>query len=373
MKLNKDFKDLQTQFFNLLEDGEATNEARKEAFSAMMDAQQKEMENKAREEMDLVVKSRGKVENFSSEEAKFYNAETLSTTNGELTLPEQSIERIFDDLVQRHELLRELGIQNAMLRLKVITCNPTAVSNWGKITEAIKGQILQEFDETNINQAKLTAYAVIPNDILEYGPEWVYRYISTQLEETLASALEKGFVVGTGNYDTSHPQPVGIAQQKSAPQTQKADAGTLTFADAETTITELSEVMAKLSLNEDGSERMNMSKVLMVVNTADLWRVKGIFTVQNDAGVYVENIPFGIKLIASASVPTGKAIFVAPDYYDGFIGGGLDIRTFDQTLAMEDATLMTGKMFAYGLPRDENVSLVYALPGAKVLSRSTAK
>lgn len=372
MELKQTYEDLQKTFFNMLEDGNVTNEERQKVFSDMMQAQKDEIQKASRHDMDSLMNASHKVKNFTNTEVKFYNAETLSTTNAEKTLPVESVERIFDDLVQRHELLRELGVQNAMLRIKVVTVDPTNVSNWGKVTESIKGKILSSFEEKDINQAKLTAYAVIPKDILEYGPQYVYEYISKQLEETIFAALEKAYIVGTGNNDSSHPQPIGLAQQKAAPQTQKVDTGTLTFADPKTTINELGEVMAKLSLNEDGSERMNVEKVLMIVNTADLWRVKALFTIQNASGEYITNVPFGIKLIAASSVPAGKAIFAVPNYYDAFIGGGLDVRTYDQTLALEDALLMTGKMFAYGEPRDENTSLVYALPSGVLSMYSLA-
>lgn len=362
MKLNDNYEKLLQNFFDTLEDAQSTNEQRQAAFAEMMNAQQAEIQNRTHDEMQALMNASKRVNNFSNKEMKFYNAETLSTTNVEKTLPVESIERIFDDLITNHELLRELGVQNAMLRIKVVTVDPTNVSNWGKVTEEIKGKILSQFEEKDINQAKLTAYAVIPKDILEYGPTFVYQYISKQLEETLAAALEKGFVVGTGGHDSSHPQPIGLAQKKEEPQTQKEDTGTFTFKDPKTTINELGDVMAKLSLNEDGTERTNIDKVLMIVNTADLWKVKALFTIQNASGEYITNVPFGIKLIPSAFVPKGKAIFTVPNYYDAFVGGGLDVRTYDQTLAMEDALLMTGKMFAYGEPRDKNVSLVYGLP-----------
>lgn len=374
MKLNDNYEKLLQNFFDTLEDAQSTNEQRQAAFAEMMNAQQAEIQNRTHDEMQALMNASKRVNNFSNKEMKFYNAETLSTTNVEKTLPVESIERIFDDLITNHELLRELGVQNAMLRIKVVTVDPTNVSNWGKVTEAIKGKILSQFDEKDINQAKLTAYAVIPKDILEYGPTFVYQYISKQLEETLAAALEKGFVVGTGNHESDHPQPIGLAQQKATPQTQKTDTGTLTFKDSKTTINELGAVMAKLSLNEDGTERTNIDKVLMIVNTAELWKVKALFTIQNASGEYITNVPFGIKLIPSAAAPKGKAIFAVPNYYDAFVGGGLDVRTYDQTLAMEDALLMTGKMFAYGEPRDENVSLVYALPsGVEAFSMEEPK
>lgn len=370
MKLTNNNK--QQEFFDLLEDPKASNKERRQAFSDVLDEQTEKITDMIRNETLQANRQGYKVKGFTNTEVQFFNEEGLSVTDGEKILPIESIERIFDDLIQRHDLLRELGVCNAMLRLNIITVEPTEAYAWGVITGAIKGKIQDAFKEKLINQGKLTAYTVIPNDILQYGPEYVYDFFSRQLDEVLFTALEEGYIKGQGTTDAQHPQPIGLTKQLASPNTDKDSAGTLTMTDPAKTIHEMGEALSKISVDEKGKTRTAMNNVLLIVNNADLWRVKALFTVQNAAGEYVTATPFGIKLIGSAAAPKGKAVFVAADYYDAFIGGELDVKGYDQTLALEDAMLLVGKTFAYGEPRDENVSVVYDLPevGGAVKSRS---
>lgn len=84
-------------------------------------------------------------------------------------------------------------------------------------------------------------------------------------------------------------------------------------------------------------------------------------TMQNVNGQWVLGYPFGIQVVESEYVPAGKVIAFVPDRYDAYIAGAINIRTFDQTLAMEDGTLYTAKQFAYGKAKDNNAAFVYDL------------
>ena len=95
----------------------------------------------------------------------------------------------------------------------------------------ISGQVSAAFREEQIGQMKLTAFAAIPNDMLELGPAWVERFVRTLLVEVYSTGLENGFVNGTGAN-----QPIGLMKDVN-PDTQavtdKASSGTLTFAPSE--------------------------------------------------------------------------------------------------------------------------------------------
>ena len=54
-------------------------------------------------------------------------------------------------------------------------------------------------------------------------------------------------------------------------------------------------------------------------------------------------------------------IAFVPERYDAFVSGGVEIKEFDQTLALEDGHLYTAKRFAYGKAEDDNVAKVYDL------------
>ncbi|GAB5780936.1 hypothetical protein JMUB7512_27850 [Staphylococcus aureus] len=58
----------------------------------------------------------------------------------EKLLPEETIDRIFEDLTTNHPLLADLGIKNAGLRLKFLKSETSGVAVWGKIYGEIKGQ-----------------------------------------------------------------------------------------------------------------------------------------------------------------------------------------------------------------------------------------
>ncbi len=66
-------------------------------------------------------------------------------------LPEETIDRIFEDLTTNHPLLADLGIKNAGLRLKFLKSETSGVAVWGKIYGEIKGQLDAALSEETSN------------------------------------------------------------------------------------------------------------------------------------------------------------------------------------------------------------------------------
>src|SRR5699024_5364074 len=123
-----------------------------------------------------------------------------------------------------------------------------------------------------IGQLKLTAFAVIPKDMLELGPEWVERYVRTLLVESYSVGLEYGFVNGRG---ASQNEPIGLIKDvdgETGAVTDKESEGTLTFAPSqfgEVVAGELHDVIKALSTDADGKARKVLNRVVMVVNPVD--------------------------------------------------------------------------------------------------------
>src|SRR5699024_3705953 len=228
----------------------------------------------------------------------------------------------------------------------------------------ITGQVNAAFRDEKITQLKLTAFGAIPNDMLELGPVWVDRYMVTLLIESLAAGLEYGLVNGRG---PNQSEPIGLLKDVDADTgavTDKDSSGTLTFAPSdkgEIVVGELYEVLKELSTDEEGEHRKVLNKVAMVVNPIDLLAVNARHTIQNDAGVFVTNLPYNIDVIESEEIPVGKAVFFVKGEYVAAIAGGYRLKKFDQTLAIEDATLYTIKRFANGRPKDNKAAVVYDL------------
>ena len=301
---------------------------------------------------------------LTSEETKFFNAAVLEGGfNKETTLPVTTQERVFEDLTTEHPLLAAIGLQDLGAVTRYIYSDATKAYAWGPLFGEIAGQINAAFKEESISQLKLTAFAVIPNDMLELGPVWVERYVRELLVESYSVGLEHGFVNGDG---PTANEPVGLMKDVSGigAVTDKVSSGTLTFAPSqygEVVAGELYGVVKALSVDADGKARKVNSRIVMVVNPIDAIGVLARNTIQTANGQWVTAMPYNIQVVESEEVAIGKAIFFVKGQYIAITAGGYQLKKFDQTLAIEDATLYTIKQFANGKPKDNKAALVYNL------------
>ncbi|SNT42397.1 phage major capsid protein, HK97 family [Bacillus sp. OK838] len=304
---------------------------------------------------------------LTSEETKFFNVviEEGGFKDTE-TLPKTTQERIFDDLVEGHLLLQQLGIQNLGAVTEFIYGDPEGAAVWGPLFGDIQGQLNATFRKESISQLKLTAFIPLSNDMLKLGPVWVERYVRTMISEAMSVGLERGYVAGTGK-----DMPIGLLKDLKGSVVDgeypdKKSAGILTFEPGRATINELKGVVEKLSIRPVGKDekekvRNVAGKVVMIVNPFDNFSIQANATVQNAAGIYVTSLPFNPTITESMFVPKGKVVFFIRGEYIAAVGGAMEVKKFDQTLAMEDATLYIAKQFATGKPKDNYAVQVYDL------------
>jgi hypothetical protein len=187
---------------------------------------------------------------------------------------------------------------------------------------------------------KLTAFAAIPNDMLDLGPVWVERYVRTLLVESYSIGLEHGFVNGTGTN-----QPIGLMKNVDAGTgaiTDKTSSGTITFAPSqygETVSGELYNVVKALSTDAKGKSLKVLNKVVMVVNPVDAIGVQARNTIQTSNGQWVMALPYNIQPVESEEVPIGKAIFFVKGRYLAAIAGGYKLKKFDQDIIQDSAKI----------------------------------
>lgn len=364
------FENKKAAYMDVVKNEEATPEQHENAFNEMFDALKTDLTNsikkQAMNEMNdsHVLAARGQ-NVLTSEERTFFNAAVLDGGfKDDAILPETTQERVFDDLVKAHPLLDVIGLKDLGAVTKFIYSDATKAYAWKEIFGDISGQVNAAFRSEKITQLKLTAFAVIPNDMLELGPVWTERYVRTLLVETYSVGLEFGFVNGRGAVQL---EPVGLMKNIDASTgavTDKTTSGTLTFAPSqfgEVVAGELYEVVKALSTNEKGEARKVAGKVVMVVNPIDAIGVQFRNTIQTSNGQWVTALPYNIQVVESEEVPAGKALFFVKGEYIAAIAGGYKLKKFDQTFAMEDATLYTIKQFANGKPKDNKTALVYDL------------
>lgn len=307
---------------------------------------------------------------LTSEETKFFSNLVEDDANydyfkEEKLLPETTVLRIFEDIKAERPLLSKINFQLAGLRARFIVGDPEGAAVYGEIFGKIQGQIGTNFKEVSFTQNKLTAFAIVPKDLKEFGPEWIERYVRALLAEAIAVKTEEKIVLGQG---AASNEPYGImkdltldAEGNITGATDKTSSGTLTFADAEATASELAGALAQLSVKENGKTVNVSNGVLLLVNPADQFAVKASNTMQTANGMWVTSLPFNVELTPSEFIPQGKAVFLVAKRYYAVQTGSLGIKAYDQTLALEDADTYIAKTFNTGMPEDNKAALVYDL------------
>lgn len=369
-KKTDDFKNAKQNLVQAMNNAKLTEDERNEKLDAYVNSlsntiQDSVLETVSNQHNDQqILAGRGQAQ-LTSEENRFFNAVVEDGLfNEESILPVTTIERVFDDIEKEHKLLSAIGVQNLGPVTKMIKADPSGLAVWGKIFDGIQGQVNAAVKDEEFVQLKLTAFGVIPDDMLILGPTWVERYMRTLLVEVLSTGLENGYINGKG---PNQSEPIGLTKDvdpDTGNVTDKDSSGTLTLVDSErgAVIKDgLKEAVKALSVDADGDSRNVSGKVALVVNPIDAIDIQAAATHQNVNGVYVTALPFNIELIESEQIEQGKALFFVKGKYLAAVGGGYKLRKFDQTLAMEDAHLYTIKTFAYGTPDDNNAAKVYDL------------
>lgn len=364
----ENFEAKKAAYMDLVKEG-ADAEKQAAAWNEMHDALVADLTEKISaqvrdEQMDSQILAARGQNVLTSEERKFFSeAIEFGGFDEDSILPVTTQERVFEDLVAKHPLLDAIGLQDLGAVTRFIYSDPTKAYAWGNLFGEIKGQISAAFREEQIGQLKLTAFAVIPKDMLELGPEWVERYVRTLLVESYSVGLEYGLVNGRG---PTKSEPIGLMKDVSeeGAVTDKESSGTLTFAPSkygQVVAGELHDVIKALSTDAKGKARKVLNRVAMVVNPVDAISVQARNTIQTANGQWVTALPFNIQVVESEEIPEKKALFFVKGEYLAALAGGYKINKFDQTLAMEDAMLYTIKQFANGKPKDNKTALLYDL------------
>lgn len=363
MTLSNKVTEIQDKFLKSVMNNES-EETQAQLFGDMTMAIVDEAKKVAHAEVESAVAMTPQEARMTARERKFFNEIDKTEAPGFTELiPEETTDRIFEDLVTQHPLLQHIGLKNAGLRLKFIDSETAGKAVWGKLYGEIKGQLTASFSNEKAIQHKLTAFVVIPKDAEKFGPAWVQSFVTTQINEAFSVALEAAFLNGDGN-----DKPIGLTKSLTGKAVgevttydDKAPAGTLTFAKSEDTVKELTMVHKHHSVDEKGKAIAVEGNVVMVVNPADAWDVKKQYTSLNAQGVYITALPYNITLIESVAQKAKTVTTFVKGRYDAYVAGGIELSKYTETFAMEDMNLFTAKQFAYGRARDEKAAAVWTL------------
>ena len=307
---------------------------------------------------------------LTSAEEKFYNAmikagksnapkQELTSLLDTAGMPGTIIEDVYKNLVEEHPLLDAISFTTVSYLTKWILNDHTKdTAVWGEVTDEISKEITSAFKEIDLVQCKLSAYAIIPRDMLDLGPEYLDNYVRTVLSESLAAGLEAAIISGDGaNSPIGLDRNIasGVAVTDGAyPQKDAVELTSLSPA-------EYGSVLAELATTENGLKR-KLDKVVMVVNQTDyLTKIMPATVVATANGTYARDFfPFATEVVISNEVEDNKAIIFLPDEYFMAIGNSKDgvIEYSDEFKFLEDKRVFKIKMYGNGRAYDNTCAIL---------------
>lgn len=283
---------------------------------------------------------------------------SLLSTEG--AMPETIIEDVFRELTQEHALLSKINFQDVKYLTRWILNDHTKqTAVWGPINGEITKKLESSFREVSLTLYKLTAYTVIPKDMLDLGPAFLDNYIRTILKESIAISLEEAIVDGNGlNCPIGLDRNIGksTSMNPSSGYAKKTAVKLKSFEPKE-----YGNVISQLVETENGGMR-NFTSVTLICNMKDyLQKIMPATTVLNAAGAYTKDIfPFPTEVVISNEVETGEAILCLPEEYFLGLGGNKEgvIEYDDSYKFLEDQRTYKIKLHGTGKAWDNTVAVL---------------
>lgn len=316
------------------------------------------------EDVDRTIIAGRGIRQLTTQETKFYQAvigamksdsPQQAISNIDVAFPQTIIDTVTEDIITEFPLLNAIDFQNTTAITKMIY-NTQGVQHatWGALGLGRTGvnELTGSIAEIDVSYAKLFAYIIVNQDMLDAGPAWLDRYVRGILTEALGLGAEDGIISGTGIN-----QPIGmISDGTTNSTTHEYNAQTAT-ALTEITPATIGALVGAMAVSPSGRPR-KVDGLIFVCNPADYYtKVMPATTVQGPDGAYHNNIfPVPCQIIQSTAVDSGKAVFGIGKQY--FYGMGLPkngkLEYDDSTLFLEDMRAYKIKFLGNGRPKDFN-------------------
>jgi hypothetical protein len=274
-------------------------------------------------------------------------------------MPVTIIQDVMKNLTNEHPLLDAINFTNVGYATKWILNNHTAqTAAWGTITSAITQEITSSFKVIDLSLNKLSAFCLVPKDLLDLGVTFLDAYARAIIQEAFATQLEAAVVSGDGN-----GKPIGLTRDIHVGVSVTSGAYPDKTAVAVTDFTPKSygALVAQMAKTETGVYR-TIDRVGLICNPVDYFnKVMPATTVMNLNGTYNGMVtPFPTDIIQSNALAEGKAIMAVLPEYNLVMGTPKNgnIAYDDSAKFLEDARAYIIKGFANGRAFD-NTSALY--------------
>ena len=350
MKINETkMKQAQEEALKILQETEDKSQAVLQAIEIMNEAEHANLiaeitMEAARAESDSEYAKKLGLRTLNKEEKEFY--EKLKDVKQAITaeqidiIPTTIIDRTLDDVKKESGILSLIDFTPSDVK-KWIIAEKSGQYSWGPLTGAIASELGATITGLNIELSKLSVALVIPKAIRDLALQFVDKYFSAILNETLTDGAEYAFLEGTGK-----DMPIGIYKQIDSVNEDG------THKDKElnevTSFSPKALAPVKKHLSKDGLR--TFSEIALICNPAD--EADYVAPAIYDREGRLISSYKKIKVMQSANNLKGKAIFVLPKkYVMGF--SGFKVNEYKETKAMDDADLIVAKAYGNGRAVDD--------------------
>ena len=348
--LNSDDDKLQQEAFN--------NYSAALAASMQADVQKEVSKYENSRQDDGIMAKRANRFQLTSDEKKFFaEAVEKQTVEGlDELFPKTIIETIMEDLTQDHPVLSGIDTRYTEAAIKYIYADHAeATAFWDVIPADIRQILIGAFKSLDMSVAKLSGFIALPKGYFKLGPTWLAQYIIAFLREVMKATLEVAVINGNGKL-----KPIGMMRKLS---------GAVDGVYPEKTPVAITELTPK-SLGGPrallAQEKMLNGQISFVVNPVTLeTKINPNLFFQNatDGSWKKLPLPNAEQIVPSYAVPEGRAIIGNLKNYLLAVAGDVEIKKYEETLAIEDMDLYIAKMFSNGLAKNPNAFVVLDVSG----------
>ncbi len=357
MKIENQTEKFQKEALEMLEKAENKSEAILEVIQKAQELKYEEVINELKEEQEKAKSDEQYAKSLNlrilnAEEKEFYQklknlAKQEITFKQDDIIPTSIVDRTLEDIQKESKIMDLISFAPANVS-KWITGSYTGVASWHGLTEELKGELEATIGSLNIELAELDAYIVIPKAISDLALPFVDKFFKSILKEALLLGIEDGYCNGNGK-----DEPIGIYKQINTTE----EAGTHKDKDVNTDLTSFKPKAmagAKKYLTKNGKRKID--KIYIVCNPNDEadYVAPAIY---DDKGNLIASYK-NLEVVTTSKNPQGKAALVLPKKYTmGF--SNFKVKKYDQTLALKNADLLVGNVYANGRADDDNVAYVF--------------
>lgn len=355
MKIENQTQKFQEEALELLENAENKSEAILQVIQMAQEAKYEEVINELKKEEEKAKSDEQYAKSLNlrilnAEEKEFYqklkDAKQALVFKQDDVIPTTIVDRTLEDIQKESKIMDLINFTPANVT-KWITGSYTGVSSWHGLTDELKGELEATIGSLNIELAALDAYLVIPKAISELSLPFVDKFFNAILKEALILGIEEGFCNGNGQ-----DEPIGIYKS-----IEKSTDGVHEDKTVNTNLTSFKPkamAEAKKYLTKQGKRKYDKIYIVCHPNDEADYVAPAIY---NDRGELISSYK-NLEVVTSIKNPEGKAALVLPKKYTmGF--SGFKVKKYDQTLALKNADLLVGNVYANGQADDDYVAYVF--------------